>query len=212
MPLINLNEINTSCCWGLWHITESVDELVDTLQSPPHCLDFLHKINHPEKQKESLSARIVAKQILEHWQIEYPGIQKNELDKPFLCDINLQVSLSHAPDYGIAIIHKNQDTGIDMEQIRDKVRRISKKFLSPHEKDFAGQNLDKLTIIWVVKEAIYKLYGKKKISFSANIHTTPFEVAEQGMIKTKLILPEGTEKMYDVHYLKFKNYYLAYAF
>lgn len=212
MPLISLNEINPFCCWGLWHITESVDELLSILDSPDFCLDFLGKISHPDKQKESLSARIVAKKILHHWKIAYPGIQKDAFDKPSICDLPFHVSLSHAPDYGIAIIHRQQATGIDMELVRDKVLRIAHKFLSEKEALFAASDLHKLTLIWVAKEAVYKLYGRKKISFSRNIHLEPFEVNERGVLLTRLVIDDEAQKTYRVQYLKIKNYYIAYAF
>ncbi|MDX2303042.1 MAG: 4'-phosphopantetheinyl transferase superfamily protein [Microscillaceae bacterium] len=212
MPLIHLREINPYSCWGLWHITESVQELITLLDSPDFCLDFLDKISHPEKQKESLAARLAAKYILQHWQIKYPGIQKDQFDKPSICKLPFHVSLSHALDYSIAIIHQLQPTGIDMEQVRDKILRIAHKFLSDEEAAFTQSDLHKLTLVWVVKEAVYKLYGAKKISFSKNIRLSPFEVENEGIIQTRLILDDGSEKIYPVHYLKFKNYYLAYAF
>lgn len=212
MPLIEIHQLNKSCSWGVWHIQESQQDLMKWLDTDPEDLAFLEEIPHPEKKIESLAARLMLKELLRSWGLPYPGVFKNDCDKPILRDYNFPISLSHAKDYAIAIIHREKEVGIDMEQVRQKIKRVSHKFLSARELDGCAGNLDKMTVLWVVKEAIYKLYGKKKISLIQNIKTQAFELAEKGLVGVTLVHPERGPQPYQVSYQQFGDYFIAYSF
>ena len=212
MPLVLLEEINEDVCWGLWNICEETQDLIQKLDVSDEELDFLSNIHHPIKKNESLAARLVLKYILEKWGIIYPGIWKDEFDKPHLRHLTYHISLSHAKDYGVAIIHKTRSVGIDMELIRDKLFRIENKFLSSEELKNTAKNLDKMTILWAGKEAIYKLYGKKKLTFNQDMQSKAFELKAKGKIKAYLKPETEEEQILELCYLKYQDYYVAYVF
>jgi phosphopantetheinyl transferase len=212
MPLVLLEEINEDVCWGLWNIHENTEDLIRQMDVSDEELGFLDNIHHPTKRNESLAARLVLKSILEKWGHTYPGIWKDEYDKPHLRDLPFQISLSHAKDYGVAILHKTKSVGIDMELIRDKLFRIERKFLSSEELKNTDKNLDKMTILWAGKEAIYKLYGKKKLIFNQDIQSDSFELKEKGQIEAYLKPDTPDEQVYQLSYLKYKDYSVAYVF
>ena len=56
-----------------------------------------------------------------------------------------------------------------MEKIDIKLSRVASKFLSKEEFENAADNVKLLCIYWCSKEALYKLHGRKKVSFKDDI-------------------------------------------
>ncbi len=212
MPLIELEHINADCSRGLWRIEESSAQLTRHLDTSPEDLAFLKKISHPVKQCESLAARLVVREILRDWREPYYGIRKDSFDRPYLLNSAFQISMSHAKDYGLALVHRHKPTGIDMEAVRQQLRRISFKFLSVQEKKRQPYQLEELTVLWVVKEALYKLHGRKNLTFSQHLLTQPFQLKTKGVIESSISPDHEPARPYQVYYHKFENYYIAYAF
>ena len=79
-----------------------------------------------------------------------------------------QISLSHSFPVASAMIHTEKPCGLDVEWPREKMTRIQDKFLHEEESHYQN-NQTALCIIWAAKEAIYKRYGKRNLSFKNNI-------------------------------------------
>jgi len=66
-------------------------------------------------------------------------------------------------------------------------------------------------VYWVGKEAIYKLNGKKGLSFRKNIFIHPFQLKKRDVIKSELIINERSRstkiavnyRFHDGHYIGF---------
>lgn len=109
-------------------------------------------------------------------------LQTNNIDlaytstnKPFLAERTEHISISHSHDKLAVIINKVENTGIDIELIRDKVLKVRHKFLTKTEADFAKDDVEKLITIWAAKEAMYKVYGLKEMDFKAHLSVEPFK-------------------------------------
>jgi 4'-phosphopantetheinyl transferase len=96
-------------------------------------------------------------------------LRYNEFNKPFLEGEDRHISISHSHNKLAICVNDRENTGIDIELIRDKVLNIQKKFLSPEEMGFATNDVDKLLTIWAGKEALYKVYGNKELVFARDI-------------------------------------------
>lgn len=96
-------------------------------------------------------------------------------NKPFLKDKAQHISISHSHNKLAIIINENENTGIDIELIRDKILKIQHKFLSQEELAFAKDNIEKLITIWAAKEVLYKVYGLKELDFIANLFIEKFD-------------------------------------
>ena len=98
-------------------------------------------------------------------------IEKDEYGKPFVRNSPNQISISHSRNYafyGSSTSH----IGIDIQVVNDKIERLTHKFTSKQElRKFPGTlNLsEKLHYIWTIKEAVFKLYGKKELPFKEGI-------------------------------------------
>ncbi len=212
MALHSIHQVNPHCSWAVWQITETEASLQSLLR--PHEIDtqYLSKISHSEKRREFFAARLALQALLEANQQSYEGLPKDEYDKPYLHHLPYQISISHTSDSAVAILHQTQATGIDIEPCRQKLWRIAHKFLDKEELTIVKDSLDKLTLAWVAKEAIYKLYGKKKLSFKDNMQILPFEAAQKGSFMTQLVQPEADAITFEIFYQKYNNNYIAYTY
>ena len=121
---------------------------------------------------------MLIKTLAEQFGINYVGIHKDEHGKAFLIDNDSHISITHTAEFVAVAINPTAAVGIDMEKTDPKLQRTSKKYLSPPEYDHAQDQMDRLCMYWCAKEALYKLYGKKKISFRDSIFISPFENAD----------------------------------
>lgn len=128
--------------------------------------------------------------------------------KPYLQGTNSHISISHSHDKLAIIVNDKENTGVDVELIRNKVNNIKHKFLCNEEIAFANDNSIYLTVLWAAKEAIYKAYGLKGVDFAENIFIEPFSVNDNlfyGRLKIK-----NVNKRYLMKKEKPGNYILVY--
>lgn len=96
-------------------------------------------------------------------------IQYNQIGRP-----NLElgfISISHSRNVIAIAYSPDHAVGIDVEYHSPKLKKIQNKYIS--EADAARVNLQNesnLTIIWSIKEAIYKMEQIEGLSFKENIH------------------------------------------
>ena len=182
MPIILQKKYRNGIHLAVWQITESHDELQAMLPSEILTDAELASIHHPHKQIEFFCSRLTIKLLADFLGIKYLGIKKDEYGKPYLVGSTWQMSLTHTSNYVAAIMHPTQSLGMDMEKPSEKMLRIAHKFLSDNEIIAANNDLEKLCIYWSVKEALYKLYGKRKVFFHENLYVFPFQKGDLKII------------------------------
>jgi phosphopantetheinyl transferase len=207
MPIIIQKRYSNQSHLAVWHITESHDELQAMLPSEILTDAELASIHHPQKQVEFFCSRLTIKYLTDKLGIKYVGIKKDEYGKPYLVDSDWQFSLTHTLEYIAVVMHETKALGIDLEQPSQKLLRIAHKFLSETERHDADSDLDKLCIYWSAKEALYKLYGKRKVIFIDNLLISPFR-KDQQIIKGRLKIKEIDEE-YALIVEKIAQYYLV---
>ena len=175
MPIVFSKNISKNCIITLWKIEETADFFLNYLQIEAKDLATCSNATHPIKQLEWLASRTCVKYTVEALEQRYFGIEKDCHNNPYLIDIQGFVSLSHTNEYAVAVVSLEEEVGIDIERISDKLSRVAHKFLSPPERILAGENLFKMCVYWCAKESLYKWYGKKNLSFKENIYIEPFE-------------------------------------
>ncbi|MEQ9424248.1 MAG: 4'-phosphopantetheinyl transferase superfamily protein [Cyclobacteriaceae bacterium] len=163
MPIIIDKEVNSNSHLVVWHITESLDELISMVNT-----EDLRAINERfvnNKKLETLATRLCVAHLCNISQQGYYGIKKDDWGKPHLIKSNAHISIAHSFPYAVATINLSEPTGIDVEQRREQLLRIKHKFLSNSELEFCKDDLDLLTQAWCAKEVLYKIHGRKKLSF-----------------------------------------------
>lgn len=176
----------------LWKIEEPPSYFLEYLGIDSVDLAKCSNATHPVKQLEWLASRSCVKYTVEQLEHTYHGIGKDHHNNPYLIEIQGFVSLSHTNEYAVAVVSLEEEVGIDIERISDKLSRVAHKFLSPPERTLARDDLFKMCVYWCAKESLYKWYGKKNLSFKENIYIEPFE--EKPIILQGEIFVDGVLK------------------
>jgi len=137
-------------------------------------------------------------------------IAYDDKGKPYLADDSRHISISHSHDQLAIIVNENESTGIDIELIRDKVRKIKHKFLTNEELLDANDDPEKLLIYWAAKETLYKIYGLKEVDFIKHLFVKPFTKHNLGTIIGEINLPKYTESFH-LQYQILDDYVLVFA-
>lgn len=206
MPLVKTIWIAKESGWALWKITESIDDLKQ-LALPEVCPS---DITSPNKKLEWLAGRALMKTVLETLGYEFKGIKKDEFGKPSLIGLKHQVSISHSYPYVAIQIDYHHTVGIDLEQPKSKLLKIASRILNPVELDDAGVDLVKHCVYWCAKEALYKIYGKRGLSFSENLKIKPFVLLKEGDLVGEVSNPVGSLRA-SLHYLVTNEFVLVYT-
>ncbi|MGV8914503.1 MAG: 4'-phosphopantetheinyl transferase family protein [Kaistella sp.] len=126
---------------------------------------------HPTKLKELLLVRKILKSVLPDYKILYNGRE------PILSPRDFEISITHSFPYAALAISKNK-VGIDIEPFNPKISRIQHKFVMESETDFIEKNKETayLTIIWSLKESLYKIHHSKYWSLKKHYEVKPFKL------------------------------------
>lgn len=157
----------------VWKITESYHDLFREIALKDFCLHRLESMTSDIHQRGFLSVRKLQTAGYTDFDLFY-----DENGKPHLKD-GKHISITHSFDFS-AIIISNKPTGIDLEQKREKIIRIARKFTDFDNDFFDKSNIEQttrqLTAIWGIKEAIYKYHSQKGLSLKQHINVLPFNV------------------------------------
>jgi 4'-phosphopantetheinyl transferase len=204
MPVSKIKWNSTGNGWAVWRIDEPEEQLAAQVPVSDACPD---SILFPRKRMEWLAGRALLKQLATESGLQYQGIVKDEFGKPFLKDINYQISISNSFPYVAAQIHPSQSVGIDLEQPRPKLFNVMKRVLTEGEWNDGANNLKKLCIYWCAKEALYKIYGKRSLIFNEHILVKPFALSQTGTLEGT-IREENSERILYLDYCIEPDYIL----
>lgn len=209
MPLYKVIHFSPSTKVIIWKITEPFDELFSQVILKEKTLDRLQSMKSEVHQRAFLSVRKLLQESGHNdFQLHY-----DEFGKPHL-ENETHISITHSFDFS-AIILSDENVGIDIELRREKVILIAEKFVDKSEFRFLDKEkkedyVSRLTVIWGIKEAIFKIRNEKGISFKDHIFVAPFEMKEQ---KTKALLTFGNLNIqFDICFEEIEDYTLVYAF
>jgi len=135
--------------------------------------------------------------------IIYPNQQlsHDEFGAPKLSN-GKAISISHSKHL-ISIIVANKSASIDIEAISEKALKVAPKFLSKQELKMAN-DAEKATLIWSVKECLFKIYKKGGLTFSTDLAVND--------IKESNVECFIFEQKYTLNYEKFEEHWLVYYF
>ena len=201
MPLVYQQNINAVTKMGVWHITETEDFF---LQQVP----LQKEITHWHKRLQHLAGRYLLKELYPDFPLEL--IKIADTRKPFLEDEAYHFSISHCGDYAAVVVSKAYRVGVDVELITDKVEKIIHKFLSKQEKKLLQADAVKktATLLWSVKESVYKWKGSGGVDFIKHINIKSIEEKQdEGVVHCIF----NKEIPLQIHYLYFNNNFLTWV-
>ena len=126
---------------------------------------------HPTKLKELLLVRKILKSVLPGHKILYNGRE------PYLEPRDFEISITHSFPFAALAISKNK-VGIDIEPFNPKIIKIRHKFLNDDEADFIEERKETayLTVIWSLKESLYKIHHSNYWSLKKHYEVKPFSL------------------------------------
>ncbi|MGX5687771.1 4'-phosphopantetheinyl transferase family protein [Arcticibacter tournemirensis] len=210
MAIAYHRQLDEKTAFAVWKIEESAEELVSRLQLKSGELAYIESLNNGKRNLHWLSTRVLLREMLNT--NKYINCEVDEHGKPYLVNFPHQISLSHSFDYAAVMISEDKPVGIDIELVKEKIVRIEDKFLCREELLFIdpAHTIEHLYICWCAKEAIYKLQGKRNVSFKDHIRLHAFPYAPQGRFEASLETDQEF-KSFDVNYESFHDYMIGYV-
>ena len=208
MPLFKTIQFNSTTQILVWKITESYEELFDTVALNDKNSIRLGKMKSQMHQRAFLSVR----KLLQLAGYSDFDLYYDEFGKPHLSD-SKYISITHSHDFS-AIIVSDEAVGIDIELQRNKIIRIADKFCNT-EFQFLNPNdqpefIRKLTVIWGAKEAIFKIRNEKGISFKNHIQVNSFDLEKKETVVELHF--NNLVKDFKIYFEEIEEFTLVYAF
>jgi phosphopantetheinyl transferase len=210
LPLYQKINLGNGSLLGIWNVEESIYELQSRLMLNEQELIFFNNLKKGKRNLHWLAGRVMLRTLLET--NEFIDVKEDEFGKPYLCNFDFELSITHSYDYAGVIISKEK-AGIDIEKIKKDLWYLAPKFLSIKEMNDLDLNnrMKQLYIYWCVKESIYKLWGKKELAFKQNIIVKGFDYSPKGCVVAE-IRKNGFQREYEVFFEEFvTGYMLAYV-
>lgn len=154
MPLISIETIASGAQLGLWHIEESVDELLNRY---PSLSSEVSSYRSDARKLEKLAVYSLLFMMTGDTNLR---ICHNEAGKPFVNGWN--ISISHTKGYAAVILSKDKNVAIDIEHISPRVCKIADRFVRTDED---ASTLESLLLHWSAKETIYKYFSESDLYF-----------------------------------------------
>ena len=128
-------------------------------------------------------------------------------NKPYLKGRTEHISISHSHNKLVLALNVRENTGVDIELIRDKVQNIRHKFLNPEELVRSNNDTETLISFWAIKETLYKLHGEKELDFIKHLFIKEYS---EGNITGQISL-NGSKREYSLQKKRIEDYVLVYA-
>lgn len=206
MPLYKTIHHNSQTTVKIWKITESYKDLIQSVDLKPKSLERVLGMKSEMHQRGFLSVRLLLKEF------GYTDVELHYDDngKPYLND-GKHISITHSFMFS-AIIISDFEIGIDIEKQRDKIVRIASRFIAYESLYLIGKDIEyikKLTVIWCIKESLYKLFAISCLSFKQHTLVIPFTLEDQ--LTTAWIDYENKKHRFTANYFEFEGFTCAYV-
>ncbi len=206
MPLYKTLHPNSQTTVKIWKITESYDDLMQGIDLKPKSLQRVLGMKSELHQRGFLSVRHLLKEF-GYTDVE---LHYDNNGKPYLNDGNY-ISITHSFIFSAIIVSDNK-VGIDIEKQREKIVRIANRFVDYEDQYLNNEDLGcvkKLTVIWCIKESLYKLFATPGLSFKQHTLVIPFTLKDKSTMAW--IDYENKKQRFTANYLEFEGFTCAYV-
>jgi len=204
MPLYKSISVNSKTNVKIWKIEESYDELFSPLDLKQQSLERVLGMKSDLHKRGFLSVR----HLLRDFGYTDQDLFYDDNGKPHLKD-GKHISITHSFIFSGVIISDNE---VGIEKQRDKIGIIAKKFVD-YEFNYLNRNSEdyvrKLTVIWGIKESLYKLFATPGMLFKAHFLVIPFMLEDFTTIAW--IDYESKKYRYNTAFLEFEGFTCAYV-
>ncbi|MBS2097089.1 4'-phosphopantetheinyl transferase family protein [Carboxylicivirga linearis] len=181
MPLERIIEKSEKEKVAIWHLTESLDDLLQLINLSKKDQETLKEFRLDKRKQEWICSRI----LIQHLLGEYPQIEYTDNGKPFLSNQSNHISISHASGY-VAVSISDFPTALDIEICSPRVEKAASRFVHTDEWLFITdeERVNFLTLIWSAKETLYKYFDEWGVVFKEHFRIKSFEISSKGQFKS----------------------------
>ncbi len=198
MPKIYSHIVNPTTSLAIWHITENEDFFLEKVPLKTN-------ITHPHKRLQHLAGRYLLQEIVPDFPMDL--IRIADTRKPYVKGDSHHFSISHCSNYAAAIVSTTYRVGIDIEMFTEKTLKILHKFLSEAEQvlanelwvknksEFIPDYFQVTTMLWCVKEAVYKWFGNGEMGFIQHMQVVEMAGNNEGEIAMDFLRNPTSERI-----------------
>ena len=106
------------------------------------------------------------------------------------------------------MIISDTNVGIDVQHFNDKINRIAHKFIGYESSYLANNDIKKLSIIWNIKESIYKIANIEGLDFKNHSLVIPFNISDD--FTFSWLVYKNIRHRYISYFFTIENYSFAY--
>ncbi len=170
-------------------------------------LTHLQQIKNKKRRAEWMFIReVMSKNMPKGEDIIY-----DEHRKPFFKNSTHYLSISHSNEKIAISVNEKHETGVDLQYITDKIIRIKSKFLNEFELERVSDDPLQLTCHWCIKEALFKIYGKKDAFLKENFEVKDFTFEDNFGTATGITKVGNYFTEQKMELRKLDNYMMAYS-
>ena len=193
MPLLKAIALNDYTQMLVWKISETFDELFQSVALKDVSLARLENMKAEGHQKGFLSVRRL---LMEAGYSDF-DLYYDEFGKPHLNEIpnsefqipnnskfktrnSKHISISHSHGFSVIVI-STVNIGIDLEIIKEKALKLAPRFMDvSHLENLSHEDqIKKTTVIWGIKESVFKIKNIIGISFQDHIFENNFTLEDK---------------------------------
>lgn len=212
MPLHKVVYLSNNTKLYLWKITEDFDTLFKDVSLKDSSLKRLEDMKSESHQKGFLAVRMLLKHLdYTDFDLYYDEFGKPHI-KPQGCSIKeVEISISHSNDFS-AVVISEQKVGLDLEQLKEKTLKIAPRFMDVSHLDNLSQEekIKKATVVWGIKECIFKIKNEKGISFPNHIFEDDFSFEDKKATATLRF--NDKEENFNIQFDAVEDYIFVCAF
>ncbi len=232
MPLHKVILLSDTTKLYLWKITEDFDTLFSQVQLKPSTLERLQSMKSISHQKGFLAVRMLLQYNdysdfdlyydafgKPHLKVDFENLSQQENLKqenskkllPESLEGNNFISISHSNDFS-AIVISEQKVGLDIEQLKNKTLKIASRFMDVSHLEGLNdeEKIKKATVIWGIKESIFKIKNEVGISFLYHIFEDNFTFEDKNATTTLKF--NNKEEKFKIQFDSAEDYIFVCAF
>ena len=206
MPLFNQIYLSPTTHLYLWKITEELPQLYENAILNEVSLLRLDAMKSEAHKKGFIAVRMLLQSIgYNDFDLFY-----DSNGKPHLKD-GKHISISHSGDFS-AIVISEEEVGLDLERLKSKILKIAFRYMEVSHLEGLNETeqIKKATVIWGIKESIFKIKNEQGISFLDHIFEDPFTFDEKQAYAT-LVYNNQIEK-FSIQFNLVEDYIFVCAF
>lgn len=206
MPLLKTIALNDYTQLFVWKISETFDELFQSVALKDVSRARVESMKSESHQRGFLAVR---KLLMEAGYSDF-DLYYDEFGKPHLGN-GKHISISHSHDFSVIVL-SDVNVGADLEILKEKTLKLAPRYMdvSHLENLSKSDELIKATVVWGIKESVFKIKNEIGISFKDNIFEDDFNL-EDKRCGVSLKFNDKTER-FNIVFEFIENYVFVCAF